>query len=281
MTAANIEALVTIDWAKEHLQDDTVRFIEIDVDTTHYEKGHIPGAIAWDWTTELQDPVQREIVPREALEILLGAAGVNDDTTLVLYGDNNNWFAAYGYWLLVYHGFDETRLRLLDGGRKGWEKHGGVFVQEVPTYTTTEVRLGEPRPEYRALRDEVLGVANGLDATPLVDVRSPDEYTGKVLAPPGLKETALRGGHVPGAVNVPWVSAVNEEDGTFKSPTELARLYQDAGVVSGAEAIAYCRIGERSSHTWFALNRILGWPAKNYDGSWTEYGNLIAAPIER
>ncbi|MFN2483460.1 MAG: sulfurtransferase [Candidatus Limnocylindria bacterium] len=272
-------ALVTEDWALQHLDDPGVRFIEVDVDTSAYEQGHIPGAIGWNWETQLNDPVRRDLVSREQLEELLRAAGVDDDTTIVLYGDNNNWFAAWAYWQLRYHGLDNVRL--LDGGRRKWEADGQPLATQVREYPRAAITLPEStREELRAYRDEVVGGIASADRS-LVDVRSPEEYRGELSAPANLpQEAAQRRGHVPGAVNVPWASAVRE-DGTFKSIDELRELYAAKGIDAEREVIAYCRIGERSSHTWFVLKELLGYPnVRNYDGSWTEYGSLVGVPIE-
>ncbi len=272
--------LVSTKWARENLENDDVRFIEVDVDTSVYETGHLPGAVGWNWTEQLQDPVRRDVASKTQVETLLREAGVSDDTTVVLYGDNDNWFASYAFWLLKYRGFPTDRLRLLDGGRTALEREDQPLTKETKSFSNGDVTLGEERDEIRAYRDDVLPSEGGQDQ-PLVDVRSADEFTGKILAPPGLDETAQRGGHIPGAVNIPWSQAVDEETGRFKGPDELEALYGAAGAGPDTETIAYCRIGERSSHTWFALHEILGWPTRNYDGSWTEYGNLVNAPIER
>ncbi len=274
---ANPNALVETDWLEAHLEGPDVRVIEVDEDTTAYEKGHIPGAVAWNWTTDLHAPVGRDYVDRAGLSRLLSNAGVREGTTVVLYGGNNNWFAAYAYWLLKLRGFDPVKL--LNGGRKKWELESRPLTQEIPGYEPTgyEIR-GPERPEIRALRDEVLAK---LGAAGFVDVRSPEEYRGEKLAPDHLpQEQSQVPGHIPGAANIPWVRAVNE-DGTFKDAEELRAIYEDAGITPEREVIAYCRIGERSSHTWFALTELLGYPnVKNYDGSWTEYGSLVGAPVE-
>jgi thiosulfate/3-mercaptopyruvate sulfurtransferase len=276
---ANPDALVETDWLEEHLDDPSVRVIEVDEDTTAYEKGHVRGSVGWNWNTDLHQPVGRDYVERAALSNLLSEAGVSDGTTIVLYGGNNNWFASYAYWILRLRGVDAVKL--LNGGRKKWELESRELVQEVPTYQPSGYSLsGTERPEIRALRDEVLGKVGG--AAALVDVRSPEEFRGEKLAPDHLpQEQAQVPGHIVGAVNVPWAKAANE-DGTFKSADELRALYQAEGVTSDREVIAYCRIGERSSHTWFALTELLGFPnVKNYDGSWTEYGSLVGAPVEK
>ena len=271
--------LVDLEFAREHLDDPKVRLIEVDVDTSAYDTGHLPGAAAFNWTTQLTDPVKRDLVSREELETLLRSAGIDDDTLIVLYGDNNNWFAAWAYWQLRYHGLDNVRL--LDGGRKKVEASGLPLTTDLPTQPAGTIRLnGSPREELRAYRDQVLG-AIGQDGKAFVDVRSPEEFRGELAAPAHLpQEAAQRKGHIPGAANVPWSSAV-AEDGTFKSPAELADLYSVKGLVPDQEIVAYCRIGERSSHTWFVLHELLRYPnVRNYDGSWTEYGSLVGAPIE-
>ncbi len=276
---ANADALVETDWVDEHLHDPKVRVIEVDEDTTAYEKGHIRGAVGWNWTTDLHAPVGRDYLDRAALSKLLAAAGVEKDTTVVLYGGNNNWFAAYAYWILKLRGFEPVKL--LNGGRKKWELESRELTMDLPSHAATTLKVeGAERPEIRALRDEVLGkVGTGVG---LIDVRSPEEYRGEKLAPDHLpQEQAQVPGHIPGAANIPWVKAAND-DGTFRSAEELKALYEAEGIRPDREVIAYCRIGERSSHTWFALAELLGYPnVKNYDGSWTEYGSLVGAPVEK
>ncbi len=275
---ANPDALVTTEWLEEHLDDPTVRVIEVDEDTNAYEKGHIRGAVGWNWTTDLHTEVGRDYKDQAGFADLLSAAGVGAETTVVLYGGNNNWFAAYAYWLLKLRGFDAVQL--LNGGRKKWELESRELVPEVPTYEASEhVFLGEERPEIRAFRDEVVGKVG--TKTGFVDVRSPEEYRGEKLAPDHLpQEQSQVPGHIAGAANIPWVQAAND-DGTFKSADELRALYEAQGITADQEVIAYCRIGERSSHTWFALQELLGFPTvKNYDGSWTEYGSLVGVPVE-
>jgi thiosulfate/3-mercaptopyruvate sulfurtransferase len=275
---ANPDALVSTDWLEEHLDDPTVRVIEVDEDITAYEKGHIRGAVGWNWTTDLHTEVGRDYKDQAGFADLLSAAGVGAETSVVLYGGNNNWFAAYAYWLLKLRGFDAVQL--LNGGRKKWELESRELVPEVPTYEASEhVFLGAERPEVRAFRDEVVGKVGS--ETGFVDVRSPEEYRGEKLAPDHLpQEQSQVPGHIAGAANIPWVQAAND-DGTFKSADELRALYEAQGITSDREVIAYCRIGERSSHTWFALQELLGFPTvKNYDGSWTEYGSLVGVPVE-
>jgi len=272
------EVLVSTDWVAQHTKDPKVRIVEVDVDTTAYEKGHIEGAVAWNWQTQLQDNVRRDLLGQKQLEELASRSGISSDTTVVLYGDNNNWFAAYALWQLKYFGHKDARL--MNGGRKKWEIEGRPFTTQVPQITPTSYKASQPDENIRARRrliEEVLAKKNAH----LVDVRSPDEFTGKVIAPPGMSETAQRGGHIPGAISVPWAKAAND-DGTFKSYDELVKLYEGEGVRPDREAIAYCRIGERSSHTWFVLKYLLGFDkVRNYDGSWTEWGNLVDAPIEK
>jgi len=268
-------ALVTADWVEEHLGEDGIVLVEVDEDTTAYDKGHIAGAIKLDWKNDLQDPVRRDFVSKEQFEALLSERGVSNDDTVVLYGGNNNWFAAYAYWYFKLYGHQDVKL--LDGGRKKWELDSRELVEEVPTRATTSYTAQEQDTSIRAFRDEVvaaIGVQN------LIDVRSPDEFAGRLLAPAHLpQEAAQRGGHIPTAGNVPWSKAAND-DGTFKSNDELEALYAEAGLDRSKDTIAYCRIGERSSHTWFVLQELLEIPnVKNYDGSWTEYGSLIGVPV--
>ncbi|MEN3000751.1 MAG: sulfurtransferase [Armatimonadota bacterium] len=272
------EVLVSTEWVQQHLNDPAIRIVEVDVDTTAYEQGHIPGALAFNWQTQLQDPIRRDIVSKSDLERLLSELGIANDHLIVLYGDNNNWFAAYAFWLLQLYGHE--RLALMDGGRKKWLAEGRPITTEVPRYPRTDYRAKDPDLSLRAFYPQVRESLGRPDVA-LVDVRSPQEYTGEILAPPGLLETAQRGGHIPGARNIPWAMAVRE-DGTFKSPDELRQLYVPQGITPDKEVITYCRIGERSSHTWFVLKHLLGYPkVRNYDGSWTEWGNIVGAPIER
>jgi len=274
---ANPDVLVSTDWLEEHLGDEDIRVIEVDEDTNAYEKGHIRGAIGWNWTTDLHTAVGRDYKDQDGFAELLGKAGVGAETTVVLYGGNNNWFAAYAYWLLKLRGFDQVKL--LDGGRKKWELESRELLTDAPGHAPSEhVFMGEERPQIRAFRDEVL---SKVGSSGFVDVRSPEEFRGEKLAPDHLpQEQAQVPGHIAGAANIPWVKAAND-DGTFKSADELRALYEAEGITSDREVIAYCRIGERSSHTWFALQELLGYPnVKNYDGSWTEYGSLVGAPVE-
>jgi thiosulfate/3-mercaptopyruvate sulfurtransferase len=274
---ANPSALVDVEWAQAHLDDPTVRFVEVDVDTEAYEQAHLPGAVGWNWTSQLSDGIRRDIASREDLSALLSSSGIGPDTHIVLYGDNNNWFAAWAYWQLKLHGIDDVSL--LDGGRVYWLAHDLPTSKDVPSYESTGIELPEPDFTLRAFRDDVLARL-GDDGLALVDVRSPAEFSGEVLAPPGLSETAQRGGHIPGAASAPWAQNVNE-DGTFKSADALREHYAAKGVTGDKDIITYCRIGERSSHSWFVLHELLGYPnVQNYDGSWTEWGSVINVPIE-
>lgn len=278
------EVLVSTDWVAEHADDPGIRLVEVDEDTAAYAGGHIRNAIAWHWKDDLHEELRREFLPQESLTALLARSGVGPDTTVVLYGGNNNWFATYAYWLLRYLGFD--RVRLVDGGRKKWELEGRELTTDGPAASSTNSSastdftvVGPVRGEFRALRDEVL---SKIGKIPLVDVRSREEYRGERLAPDHLpQEQAQVPGHIPGAANIPWSKAAND-DGTFKSGDELRALYEGEGITSDRGVIAYCRIGERSAHTWFVLHELLGYPSvANYDGSWTEYGSLVGAPVER
>ena len=275
--AADGDALVTAEWLEQNLQNPDVRVFEVSVDTGVYERGHIPGAVHLNWHTDLVDTVKRDIVSKEAFQDKLRAAGVTPDTTIVLYGDNNNWFAAWGAWVFNIYGLgDQTKL--LDGGRKLWEANGLPVDTATPTFTASTIEIGDRDNALRARLGDVLEVVEGGADAAIVDIRSPDEFSGKIFAPEGVKELSVRAGHVPGAVNVPWGKAVNE-DGTFKSADELKALYAEVGIDGSKPIITYCRIGERSSHTWYALSRILGYDVRNYDGSWTEYGNAVGVPI--
>jgi len=273
------ETLVSTQWAAEHLNDPNIRLVEVDVDTTAYDQGHIPGAVGWNWQSQLQDNVRRDLIDQGALEALLGQSGISNDTIILLYGDNNNWFAAYAFWQLKYYGHKDVRL--INGGRKKWVEEKRPLTTEATKVATAKYRAAGPDETIRARKEDVFGVLEKRKAAQLVDVRSGDEFTGKIIAPPGMSETAQRGGHIPGAANIPWAQAANE-DGTFKSAEALTALYGGKGVTGKNEVIAYCRIGERSSHTWFVLKYLLGYDnVKNYDGSWTEWGNLVGAPIEK
>jgi thiosulfate/3-mercaptopyruvate sulfurtransferase len=271
------EVLVTTEWVAQNLNAPNTRLVEVDVDTTAYDQGHIPGAVGWNWQTQLQDNIKRDLIDRATLEKLLGESGISNDTTILLYGDNNNWFAAYAFWQLKYYG--HQNVKLINGGRKKWLEEKRALTRDAPQVAQTTYRVSRTDESVRAFRDDVLAIVQSKKRGQLVDVRSVDEFTGKIIAPPGMTETAQRAGHIPSAANIPWAQAANE-DGTFKSADALAALYQGKGVTGSDEVIAYCRIGERSSHTWFVLKYLLGYNnVRNYDGSWTEWGNLIGSPI--
>ncbi|MBI3324321.1 MAG: sulfurtransferase [Candidatus Omnitrophica bacterium] len=272
------DVLVTTEWAASHTNDPSVRIVEVDVDTKAYGEGHVPNAVGWAWDTQLCDTLRRDIIPKDKFEQLMTQSGINNDTTVVLYGDNNNWFAAWALWQLKVYGHRDVRL--MNGGRKKWLSEGRELVKETPSFPRATYRANNPDNSIRAFLLEVTKAVE-TRSIQLVDVRSPQEYSGEILAPPGLPETCQRGGHIPTAKSIPWGKACNE-DGTFKSPDELRQLYGGAGITGEKPVVAYCRIGERSSHTWFVLKYLLGYSnVKNYDGSWTEWGNLVAAPIEK
>ena len=276
---AHPESLVSTEWVAQHGSDANVRLIEVDVDTSAYEQGHIAGAVGWNWQSQLQQPVKRDLASKEEIEQLLGSSGIGNDTTVVLYGDNNNWFAAWAFWQLKYYGHPDVRI--MNGGRAKWGAEGRPLTTDVPSPTSTTYTASEGDQSIRAYRDEVLSLVNA-GSISLVDVRSPAEFSGELLAPANLpQEGSQRGGHIPGAANIPWGQAV-DEDGTFKSADALRDLYGGNGIDGSRETIAYCRIGERSSHTWFVLTQLLGMEnVRNYDGSWTEWGSIVGAPIER
>ncbi len=273
------ESLVSVEWVAAHSGDSNVRLVEVDVDTAAYDTGHIAGAVGWNWQSQLQQSVQRDVISKEEMEQLLGNSGIGNDTTIVLYGDNNNWFACWAFWQLKYYGHKDAKI--MNGGRAKWEADGRALTTEPANHTPQTYSAGEPDQSVRAYRDQVLASVNAGNIS-LVDVRSPDEYSGALLAPPALpQEGSQRGGHIPGAANIPWGQAANE-DGTFKSADELLALYGGKGIDGSRETIAYCRIGERSSHTWFVLTQLLGHEnVRNYDGSWTEWGSIVGAPIEK
>jgi thiosulfate/3-mercaptopyruvate sulfurtransferase len=275
---ANDTSLIDAAWAQAHLTDPGVRFVEVDVDTTSYEQSHLPGAVGWDWTSQLSDGVRRDIATRDDFSALLSTSGIDPRTTVVLYGDNNNWFAAWAYWQLKLYGHADVRI--LDGGRKYWLDNGLPLSTDVPSHAATGYQLPEIDSSLRAFRDDILSRL-GDPVLALVDVRSPAEFDGEIIAPPGMSETAQRAGHIPGAASIPWAQTVRE-DGRFKPADELAALYAARGITPDKDVITYCRIGERSSHSWFVLHELLGYDrVRNYDGSWTEYGSLIGVPIEK
>ena len=276
MTATRDQVLVSADWVEQHLDDPSVVLVEVDEDVSAYDKGHIPGAVRLDWTSDLQDPVRRDFVTKAQFDALLSRKGIANDHTVVLYGGNNNWFAAYAYWYFRLYGHGDVRL--LDGGRKRWELDSRTLTADVTDRAPTQYVAAEQDRSIRAFRDDVLAA---IGAQNLVDVRSPDEYAGRLLAPAHLpQEQSQRPGHVPTAINVPWSKAAND-DGTFKSDDELREIYGSAGLDDARDTVAYCRIGERSAHTWFVLHELLGHEnVKNYDGSWTEYGSLVGVPIQ-
>ncbi len=276
VVAAPSDFLVSTDWLEKNLNNSKLRLIEVSVDTGVYERGHIQGAVNFKWHTDLVDPVKRDIASKENFEKLLRQAGINNDSTIVIYGDSNNWFAAWGAWVFDIYGV--KNVKLLDGGRKKWEAEKRPLTPLATQVAAGNIKVSDANNNLRARLIDVVAVANKKSDTALVDIRSNDEYTGKVIAPAGIQELAVRAGHIPGAVNVPWGQAV-AEDGTFKSAEELKKIYGAVGIDGKKPIITYCRIGERSSHTWFALSKILGYNVKNYDGSWTEYGNSVGNPI--
>jgi thiosulfate/3-mercaptopyruvate sulfurtransferase len=275
---AHPETLVSTDWVAGHLTDPKVRIVEVDVDTKSYDEGHVPNAIAWAWNSQLSDPIRRDILSKQQFEELMSASGIANDTTVVIYGDNNNWFAAWAFWQMKIYG--HTDVRMMNGGRKKWLAESREVTTDAAKPARAQYKASEADASLRALLPQVQQAVSGRLAA-LVDVRSPAEFTGEILSPPGLPETCQRGGHIPGARSIPWGKAVNE-DGTFKSYDDLKALYGGEGVDGSKPVIAYCRIGERSSHSWFVLKYLLGYDkVTNYDGSWTEWGNLVAAPVEK
>ncbi len=276
---AHPESLVTTGWVAEHGSDANIRLVEVDVDTSAYEQGHIAGAAGWNWQSQLQQSVRRDVISQPDLEQLLGDSGISNGTTVILYGDNNNWFAAWAFWQLKMYGHQDVKL--MNGGRVKWVAENRPLTTDVPSFSPATYQASSPDQSIRAYRDQVLSAVNA-GAASLVDVRAPAEYSGDLLAPANLpQEGAQRGGHIPGAANIPWGQAVNE-DGSFKSADDLIALYGGKGIDGSRETIAYCRIGERSSHTWFVLTQLLGFQnVRNYDGSWTEWGSIVGAPIEK
>ena len=270
--------LVSTDWVSQHLNDSGIRIVEVDVDTKAYAEGHVPNALGWAWDTQLCDTVRRDIIPKSTFEQLMAGSGIGNDTAVILYGDNNNWFAAWAFWQLKMYGHKDVRL--MNGGRKKWIAEGRELSTDSPKASPATYAAKDADNSLRAFLPEVTRASTDRSAQ-MVDVRSPQEYSGEILAPPGLPETCQRGGHIPGAKSIPWGKACNE-DGTFKSAEDLRTLYGGAGITGEKPVIAYCRIGERSSHTWFVLKYLLGYSnVKNYDGSWTEWGNLVGAPVEK
>ena len=276
---AHPESLVDTQWVADHGSDANVRLVEVDVDTAAYEQGHIAGAVGWNWQSQLQQSVRRDLASKDEMEQLLGGSGISNDTTVVLYGDNNNWFACWAFWQMKYYGHNDVRI--MNGGRAKWEAEGRPLATGVPSVSAASYQAADPDESIRAYRDQVLASVNA-GGISLVDVRSPDEFSGALLAPPNLpQEGSQRGGHIPGAANVPWAQAVAEY-GTFKSTDDLQELYGGRGIDGSRDTVAYCRIGERSSHTWFVLTQLLGHQnVRNYDGSWTEWGSIVGAPIEK
>jgi thiosulfate/3-mercaptopyruvate sulfurtransferase len=279
---AHPEVLVDTQWVEDYTKDSNVRIAEVDYDPkANYMLGHVPGSVLFDWKQDINDPISRNVLSKQACEDLLQKAGVNDNTTLVLYGDFNNWFAAFAFWVFKYYGYKD--IRIMNGGRKKWLEEDRPVSKDIPNYSRGNFKASEADKNIRVFLNEVKQALDAKDRIKMVDVRSPKEFTGEILAPPEYPtEHAQRGGHIPSAVNIPWAQAVNDSDGTFKSADELKKLYESKGISPDKEIIAYCRIGERSSHTWFVLKYLLGYPdVKNYDGSWTEWGNIIANPIEK
>ena len=276
---AHPDSLVSTEWVASQGSDANVRLVEVDVDTTVYEQGHIAGAVGWNWQSQLQQPVQRDLASKSEIEQLMGGSGIGNGTTVILYGDNNNWFAAWAFWQLKYYGHQDVRI--MNGGRAKWEAEGRPMTTDAPSHASAAYTASEGDQSIRAYRDQVLTRVNA-GSVSLVDVRSPAEFSGELLAPANLpQEGSQRGGHIPGAANIPWGQAV-AEDGTFKSADDLRQLYGGQGIDGSRETIAYCRIGERSSHTWFVLTQLLGMEnVRNYDGSWTEWGSIVGAPIEK
>lgn len=269
--------LVTTEWVSKNLENPKVRIVEVSVEPGLYEQGHIPGAANLKWHTDLVDNPRRDIISKEQFEALASKLGLTPETELVLYGDNNNWFAAWGVWIFKSYGHDNVKL--VDGGRKKWELEKRPLDTTAPSIAATKYTAKQENKDLRARLPDVVAIAEGKNKATLLDIRSPDEYSGKIIAPPGVQELAVRAGHVPGAINIPWKTAVNDADGTFKSPEELKKIYAEKGVDGSKPVVVYCRIGERSAHSWFVLSELLDYDAKQYDGSWTEYGNAVGVPI--
>ncbi len=276
---AHPESVVSTQWVSEHGTDPNVRLVEVDVDTSAYDEGHIAGAVGWNWQSQLQQTVRRDLISKSDMEALLGGSGIDNNTTVVVYGDNNNWFAAWAFWQIAYYG--HKNVRLMNGGRVKWVAENRPLTKDVPNYPSKAYTASGPNENIRAYRDQVLAAVNAGNIS-LVDVRAPAEFSGELLSPANLpQEGSQRGGHIPGAANIPWGQAV-QEDGSFKSADDLKALYGGKGIDGSKETIAYCRIGERSSHTWFVLTQLLGYSnVRNYDGSWTEWGSIVRAPIEK
>jgi thiosulfate/3-mercaptopyruvate sulfurtransferase len=272
------EPIVSTEWAAQNLTNPDVRFVEVSVEPGKFERGHIPGAVNFRWHTDLVDPVRRDIASPEKFAELLSRNGISNETTVVLYGDHNNWFAAWGAWVFTIYGHDN--IRILDGGRDKWERERRPVSNRPASYSRTDYRISGTNDHLRANLQDVLAVVNGEQPGALIDIRSTPEYEGRVIAPEGIQELAIRAGHIPGAVNVPWGEIVNQQDGTFLPKEQIRKIYADKGIDGSKPVITYCRIGERSSHTWFALHFLLGYETRNYDGSWTEYGNAVGVPID-
>lgn len=271
------DAIVSTEWIAENLDNDEIRIVEVSVEPGKFERGHVPGAVNLRWHTDLVDPVKRDIVSKENFEEMMSGLGIDNNTTVVLYGDNNNWFAAWGAWIFNIYGHEDVKI--MDGGREKWEAENRPTTSRASSYSASNYQVTNTQEDLRISISEVLDIAEGNAEGVLVDIRSPQEYAGEVIAPEGVQELAIRAGHIPGAVNIPWGTVVNPEDGTFRSAEELKEIYAEKGIDGSEPVVTYCRIGERSSHSWFVLSQILGYDAKNYDGSWTEYGNSVGVPI--
>lgn len=271
------DAIVSTEWIAENLENEDIRIVEVSVEPGKFERGHVPGAVNLRWHTDLVDPVKRDIISKENFEEMMSGLGIDNNTTVVLYGDNNNWFAAWGAWVFSMYGHEDVKI--MDGGREKWEAENRPTTSRASSYSASNYQVANTQDDLRISISEVLDIAEGNAEGVLVDIRSPQEYAGEVIAPEGVQELAIRAGHIPGAVNIPWSTVVNPEDGTFRSAEELKEIYAEKGIDGTKPVVTYCRIGERSSHSWFVLSRILGYDTKNYDGSWTEYGNSVGVPI--